>query len=73
MIVVDLVSFAGTLDPEEADFFFVPVYSACLVYKNFGLFPAYRRLVADAIQHIILNEPYWNRTRGISVAVCSPC
>eukprot|EP01006_Ploeotia_vitrea_P041536 TRINITY_DN66546_c11_g2_i2.p1 TRINITY_DN66546_c11_g2~~TRINITY_DN66546_c11_g2_i2.p1 ORF type:complete len:484 (-),score=264.11 TRINITY_DN66546_c11_g2_i2:104-1507(-) len=53
-----------TYNPEEAHLFYVPVYSACLVYRNFRHFPAYRRLIHDAIEHIIHNYPYWNRTRG---------
>jgi hypothetical protein len=59
-----LLSEHRTLNPEEAHLFFVPVYSACVVYQNFRHFPTYRRLIGDAIHHIIHNEPYWNRTRG---------
>lgn len=53
-----------TKNPEEAHLFFVPVYSACIVYRNFGNFKAYRFLVRKALQYIIKNEPYWNRTKG---------
>jgi hypothetical protein len=53
-----------TLDPEEASLFFVPVYSACIVYKNFGNFQAYRYIVKKALRHVRVTWPYWNRTQG---------
>lgn len=53
-----------TLDPEAADFFFVPVYAACLVYKDFGLFDRYRFLVKAVIDHIMEKHPYWHRSMG---------
>jgi hypothetical protein len=27
-----------TLDPSEADFFYVPVYASCLIFRNFDHF-----------------------------------
>lgn len=54
----------GTEDPEIADFFYVPVYAACLVFDNFSRFPLYRRIVSEALKYIIFNFPHWNRTHG---------
>ena len=53
-----------TRDPEAADFFYVPVYATCLLYRDFGYFDHYRYLVKEVLNHIIKTSPYWNRTRG---------
>ena len=53
-----------TLDPEEADYFYVPVFGACYVYKDFELFDRYRFLIKQTLNHIINTYPYWKRTRG---------
>ena len=50
-----------TFDPEEADFFFVPVYATCLVYRSFSQFPKYRFLVEEVLKYIINEFPYWKR------------
>ena len=50
-----------TFDPEEADFFFIPVYATCLVYRSFSQFPKYRFLVEEVLKHIINEFPYWKR------------
>eukprot|EP00939_MAST-03C_sp_MAST-3C-sp1_P000034 g34.t1 len=52
-----------TMDPEEADFFYVPIYAACLVYKDFSLFEKYRFLVKKVIDFVI-KKPYWSRSLG---------
>ncbi|KAG8371278.1 hypothetical protein BUALT_Bualt13G0070900 [Buddleja alternifolia] len=55
-----------TLNPWEADFFFVPVYVSCNFSKVNG-FPAIghaRSLVASAINHVSLQLPFWNRSNG---------
>jgi hypothetical protein len=53
-----------TMNPEEANMFFVPVYSACIVYRNFRNFKAYRYIVKKSIESVQRNYPFWNRTRG---------
>uniref|UniRef100_A0A5B7B1T4 Putative glucuronoxylan glucuronosyltransferase IRX7 isoform X1 n=1 Tax=Davidia involucrata TaxID=16924 RepID=A0A5B7B1T4_DAVIN len=55
-----------TLDPWEADFFFVPVYVSCN-FSTVNGFPAIghaRPLIASAVQLISSELPFWNRTRG---------
>ncbi|RMZ55166.1 hypothetical protein APUTEX25_005444 [Auxenochlorella protothecoides] len=68
-----------TLDPEEADFFYVPVYTSCLIMpvQNFGDGPYYHSplsyggrtvqaggLLEDAFHWIRAHYPYWNRKGG---------
>ncbi|KAK4482660.1 hypothetical protein RD792_009825 [Penstemon davidsonii] len=55
-----------TLDPWEADFFFVPVYVSCNFSKVNG-FPAIghaRSLMASAIYEVSEKFPFWNRSLG---------
>jgi len=52
-----------TRNPEEADFFFVPIYAACLVYKDFGLFNKYRFIVKSVLDYV-MEKPYWHRSGG---------
>ncbi|KAG9441726.1 hypothetical protein H6P81_017580 [Aristolochia fimbriata] len=55
-----------TLDPWEADFFFVPVYVSCNFSAANG-FPAIghaRALLASAVRLISADLPFWNRSRG---------
>lgn len=55
-----------TLEPWEADFFFVPVYVSCNFSKVNG-FPAIghaRSLMASAVNHISEQLPFWNRSLG---------
>ncbi|KAF3507298.1 hypothetical protein F2Q69_00000942 [Brassica cretica] len=55
-----------TLDPEEADFFFVPVYVSCNFSTANG-FPSLshaRSLISSAVDFISESYPFWNRTRG---------
>ena len=52
-----------TRNPDEADFFFVPVYAACLVYKDFGLFEKYRFIVKSVLD-FVMKKPYWHRSGG---------
>ncbi|KAJ4977687.1 hypothetical protein NE237_008467 [Protea cynaroides] len=55
-----------TLNPWEADFFFVPVYVSCNFSTENG-FPAIghaRPLLASAIQIISTEMPFWNRSHG---------
>ncbi|KAK8551004.1 hypothetical protein V6N13_119499 [Hibiscus sabdariffa] len=55
-----------TLDPTEADFFFVPVYVSCNFstangFPDIGHAPS---LLFSAIQSISTNFPFWNHSRG---------
>ncbi|RID41481.1 hypothetical protein BRARA_J01439 [Brassica rapa] len=55
-----------TLDPEEADFFFVPVYVSCNFSTANG-FPSLshaRSLISSAVDFLSDRYPFWNRTRG---------
>ncbi|MCO5593149.1 hypothetical protein L7F22_047155 [Adiantum nelumboides] len=54
-----------TLNPEEADWFFTPVYTTCDLTKN-GLPLPFKspRMMRSAIQYISNQWPYWNRTEG---------
>ncbi|XXG47686.1 hypothetical protein AAC387_Pa02g2287 [Persea americana] len=55
-----------TLDPWEADFFFVPVYVSCN-FSTVNGFPAIghaRPLMASAVQRIASAMPFWNRSGG---------
>ncbi|XP_059626850.1 probable glucuronoxylan glucuronosyltransferase IRX7 [Cornus florida] len=55
-----------TLDPFDADFFFVPVYVSCN-FSTVNGFPALghaRPLLASAVQVISSELPFWNRSRG---------
>lgn len=54
-----------TLDPEEADWFFTPVYTTCDLTKN-GLPLPFKspRMMRSAIEYIYTRWPYWNRTEG---------
>jgi hypothetical protein len=50
--------------PEEAHFFYVPLYSSCLIIKNFGKFPEYQQLVGAALTYVSGTFPYWNASHG---------
>ncbi|XP_052180199.1 probable glucuronoxylan glucuronosyltransferase IRX7 [Diospyros lotus] len=55
-----------TLDPWQADFFFVPVYVSCN-FSTVNGFPAIghaRSLLSSAVQLISSNLPFWNRSHG---------
>ncbi|KAK9691191.1 hypothetical protein RND81_09G182200 [Saponaria officinalis] len=55
-----------TLEPNEADLFFVPVYVSCN-FSTINGFPAIghaRSLISSAVHLISLRFPFWNRTRG---------
>eukprot|EP00250_Pteridium_aquilinum_P034354 c7473_g1_i1 orf=269-1519(-) len=54
-----------TLNPEEADWFFTPVYTTCDLTKN-GLPLPFKspRMMRSAIEFISTHWPYWNRTEG---------
>ncbi|XP_073023739.1 probable glucuronoxylan glucuronosyltransferase IRX7 [Primulina eburnea] len=55
-----------TLDPWEADFFFVPVYVSCN-FSTVNGFPAIghaRSLISSAIEHVSSQLPFWNRSLG---------
>jgi hypothetical protein len=53
-----------TLDPSEAHFFYVPVYAACLIVRNFDRFDEYRRLIGSALEHIRTQHPFFNASHG---------
>lgn len=55
-----------TLDPWQADFFFVPVYVACN-FSTVNGFPAIghaRSLIAAAVEVVSSEFPFWNRSSG---------
>ena len=55
-----------TLDPTQADFFFVPVYVSCN-FSTINGFPAIghaRSLLSSAVHLISTEYPFWNRSRG---------
>ncbi|KAK6144334.1 hypothetical protein DH2020_021154 [Rehmannia glutinosa] len=61
-----LTSDVRTLDPWEADFFFVPVYVSCN-FSTVNGFPAIghaRSLMASAVKHFSSRLPFWNRSFG---------
>lgn len=60
-----LTSPVRTLNPEEADWFYTPVYTTCDLTPN-GLPLPFKspRMMRSAIQLISSNWPYWNRTEG---------
>jgi putative beta-1,4-xylosyltransferase IRX10 len=62
--LLDNVHGVRTWDPEQADFFFIPVYATCLVYRSFSQFPKYRFLIEEVLRYIINEMPYWKRTQG---------
>ncbi|ONK71814.1 uncharacterized protein A4U43_C04F12670 [Asparagus officinalis] len=61
-----LTSKFRTLNPDEADFFFVPVYVSCN-FSTVNGFPSLthaRSLIASSIAEIKTKFPFWNRTNG---------
>lgn len=54
-----------TLNPEEADWFYTPIYTTCDLTPN-GLPLPFKspRMMRSAIQLISSNWPHWNRTEG---------
>lgn len=60
-----LSSAVRTFNPEEADWFYTPVYTTCDLTPN-GLPLPFKspRMMRSAIQLISSNWPYWNRTEG---------
>lgn len=61
-----LSSVFRTLDPEEADYFFVPVYVSCNFSTSNG-FPSLshaRSLLRSAVDLLSVRYPFWNRTQG---------
>ncbi|KAH9607624.1 hypothetical protein KSS87_014134 [Heliosperma pusillum] len=61
-----LESDVRTFDPNEANYYFVPVYVSCN-FSTINGFPAIghaRTLISSAIELISSAFPYWNRTRG---------
>jgi hypothetical protein len=60
-----LTSPVRTFNPEEADWFFTPVYTTCDLTTN-GLPLPFKspRMMRSAIRHISTTMPYWNRTEG---------
>lgn len=54
-----------TFNPNEADWFFVPVYTNCDLTKNgLPLINKAPRMMRSAIEYISTRWPYWNRTEG---------
>lgn len=60
-----LSSAVRTLDPEEADWFYTPVYTTCdLTPQGFPLPFRAPRIMRSAIKYIATTWPFWNRTEG---------
>ncbi|XP_055809987.1 probable beta-1,4-xylosyltransferase IRX10L [Solanum dulcamara] len=55
-----------TLNPEEADWFYTPVYTTCEYLTPHGHPLPFNspRMMRSAIHHIASSWPYWNRTQG---------
>jgi hypothetical protein len=61
-----LSSDVRTLDPDEADYFFVPVYVSCNFSTSNG-FPSLshaRSLLSSAVDFLSDHYPFWNRSQG---------
>ncbi|RLN28143.1 putative glucuronosyltransferase [Panicum miliaceum] len=60
-----LSSAVRTFNPEEADWFYTPVYTTCDLTPS-GLPLPFKspRMMRSAIQLIATNWPYWNRSEG---------
>lgn len=60
-----LASPVRTMNPDEADWFYTPVYSTCDLAPN-GLPLPFKspRMMRSAVQLISTKWPYWNRTEG---------
>lgn len=60
-----LNSSVRTLDPELANFYYVPIYTTCdLINKQPNDLQRTGRNFRDAMQSIVNDHPYWNRTDG---------
>lgn len=60
-----LSSAVRTLDPEEADWFYTPVYTTCdLTPQGFPLPFRAPRIMRSAVKYVATTWPYWNRTEG---------
>ncbi|CAM0149628.1 unnamed protein product [Urochloa decumbens] len=60
-----LTSAVRTLDPDEADWFFTPVYTTCDLTPSGHPMPFDSpRMMRAAIRHVASRWPYWNRTEG---------
>ncbi|KAG6425559.1 hypothetical protein SASPL_116000 [Salvia splendens] len=60
-----LTSAVRTLNPDEADWYYTPVYATCDLAPD-GLPLPYKapRMTRSAVQYISARWPYWNRTEG---------
>ncbi|CAO1942887.1 unnamed protein product [Urochloa humidicola] len=68
-----LSSAVRTLDPEEADWFYTPVYTTCdLTPQGFPLPFRAPRIMRSAIKYIATTWPYWNRTEGANHFFLTP-
>uniref|UniRef100_A0A6V7QYM7 Exostosin GT47 domain-containing protein n=1 Tax=Ananas comosus var. bracteatus TaxID=296719 RepID=A0A6V7QYM7_ANACO len=67
-----LSSAVRTLNPEEADWFYTPVYTTCDLTPS-GLPLPFKspRMMRSAIQLIASKWPYWNRTEGLIISLLS--
>ena len=53
-----------TLDPEEADLFYVPVYVGCFLHSHGTNFIKTQEHIRDSQQWVQTNYPYWGRSQG---------
>ena len=61
-----LSSYVRTLDPNEANWFYTPVYTACDLTPQTGLplIDDMPYMMKSAIEYISTHWPYWNKTNG---------
>ncbi|KAH7388363.1 hypothetical protein KP509_16G072100 [Ceratopteris richardii] len=60
-----LSSSVRTLDPDEADWFYTPIYTNCdLTVTGLPFINNMPRMMRSAINYISTRWPYWNRTDG---------
>jgi hypothetical protein len=62
-----------TLDPEEADFYFIPVYTAGVLEESGRVIPdTSASTMLEAVTYVAENWPYFNRLRGLDHVVVAP-
>ncbi|KAL6610332.1 hypothetical protein ACP70R_040301 [Stipagrostis hirtigluma subsp. patula] len=60
-----LSSAVRTMDPDEADWFFAPVYTTCDLTASGHPMPFDSpRMMRSAVRHLAARWPYWNRSDG---------
>lgn len=66
-------SVVRTLDPEEADFYFIPVYTAAVLEDSGRTIPdSSHSTMVEAVTYVAEKWPYFNRLRGLDHVVVAP-